>query len=350
MVHKWLHRRAYGLIAVLLLLGVGLLPILWAHGDTLGSRKLQLSNNTVNALTEYTLTFGGQTASTVGSIRLQFCANDPLIGLPCTIPTGFAVNNATLTAQSGMGGFSIDTGNTTANVLVLTRTPGPSVPGNSSYTLTGVKNPDTPASYYVRLETFASNNASGSNIDYGGLAFAIASPITITAQVPPYMLFCVASKMPNLSCDTASGDFIDFGNLSAARTVSDVTKILVATNAENGYNVRAVGTTLTSGNNTIPALATADFSRIGISQFGLNLVANGTPSIGANPDGAGSGTVAANYSVSDKYRFVSGEVIAGGSGVEDYRRYTVSYVVNVAKSQEPGVYVSTMTFVSLANF
>jgi hypothetical protein len=341
---------ALGCSIVLLVAVVGLFGEWGASGVTLGARSLQLSDSRPSAQADYIVAFTGQTAGSVGSVRVQFCVNDPLIGTPCTAPAGFDVSAAVLSSQSGMGGFSIDAGNTTTNVLVLTRPPAPSVPGNSTYTLTGVTNPSAEASYYVRLETFASIDATGANTDHGGMAFAIGSPVTVSTVVPPYMLFCAASNMPDLSCGTASGNSIDFGDFSTTSTRTGQTRLLIATNAEFGYNISVIGTTLTSGNNVIPAVTGGDFSRIGTSQFGLNLAANTTPPTGAGPQGPGAGTPAPGYGAANVYRFNSGEAIATGTGVEDLHRFTVSYVVNISQSQPPGVYVSTLTYVSLANF
>jgi hypothetical protein len=340
---------ALGLTAVLLFTAAGPLRVWLAHGDRLGARSVQLSESRASSTATYNLSFTGQSGGTVGSIRAQFCANDPLIGTSCTPPAGFDVSGAALASQTGMTGFTIDPVDTTTNTLVLTRVPGAAPAGNSAYTLTGVTNPSTEGSYYIRLETFASIDASGGNVDYGGLAFAIGNALNVSTYVPPYLLFCAGTTLQPYDCSTASGDYIDFGEFSASKTSTGQTKMLVATNAD-GYTIRVMGTTLTSGNNEIPALATNDVSRTGISQFGLNLRANATPQTGSNVQGAGSGVVASNYNTTDFYRFNSGEIVASSPVADDYRLYTASYVVNISKQQPPGVYISTITYVGLANF
>lgn len=347
-LHK--HHLALGLVAVLLFTVAGPLRVWFAHGDELGRRSLQLSDSQASATANYVLSFDGQSGGTVGSVRAQFCSNDPLIGYPCTAPSGFDVSNATLAAQTNMTGFSIDAADTTANVLVLMRTPGAAPSGNSTYTLSGVTNPDTAGSYYVRLETFASTDASGGHVDYGGLAYAIGSSVSISTVVPPYLLFCTGVTIQPYDCGTATGDYIDFGNITPNKTSSGHTQLLVATNAVDGYTTRVVGTTLTSGNNTIPALTSPDVSRTGVSQFGLNLRANATPPMGSNVRGNGSGTVASSYNKPDFYQFNSGDIVASSPVPDEYRLYTASYIINISKNQPSGVYVSTITYVTLANF
>lgn len=347
-LHK--YHLALGLVAVLLFAVAGPLRIWMAQGARLGTRSLQLSDSTASVQANYVLSFDGQSGATVGSVRAQFCSNDPLIGYPCTAPSGFDISHATLASQTGMTGFSIDAADTTANVLVLSRAPAAAPAGNSTYTLTGVTNPNTAGSYYVRLETFASTDASGGDVDYGGLAFAIGTGVSISTTVPPYLLFCTGVTIQPYDCSTATGDYIDYGELSATQTSTGHTQFLVATNAKNGYTTWVTGTTLTSGNNVIPALSTGDVSRPGVSQFGLNLRANSTPPMGNDVQGSGGGMVAAAYDTPDFYRFNSGDIVASSLSADDYRLYTASYVVNISKDQPPGVYVSTITYVTLANF
>lgn len=344
------HQVTILLSAALLFLVAGPLQFWHVSGASLGARSLQLSDNNPGAMASYALTFAGQSAGTVGSIRAQFCSNDPLIGTSCTAPNGFDLSGATLTAQSGMTGFSIDGTNTTANVLVLTRAPGASVPGDASYTLTGVINPSTAGSFFVRVETFASTDASGSSTDYGGLALTTGAPISVSATVPPFLLLCTGTSIQPYDCSTATGDYINFGDFTPLSTKTGQTQALLATNAANGYTLSALGTTLTSGNNTIAQMSANDVSRLGVSQFGLNLRANTTPLTGQNPQGPGLGSASPDYDTPDFYRFNSGEVIASSTVPEDYRLYTVTYIVNVSSSQSPGIYVTTLTYIALANF
>jgi hypothetical protein len=220
----------------------------------------------------------------------------------------------------------------------------------SSYTLDNVVNPSADGSYYIRLQTFSSDDASGAETDHGGLAFAINAQVSITAKVPPYLLFCGGVSIPSFDCDTAAGDYINFGNLSSASTSSAQAQLLIATNAGNGYAIDYGGTTLTSGNNIIPALNVADVSRPGVSQFGINLAANQDPAIGLNQQGPGAGSVAPAYAQPNLYKFLANDVVATSTGTSDYTRYTVSYVANISKTQPAGVYASTLTYVALANF
>ncbi len=200
------------------------------------------------------------------------------------------------------------------------------------------------------MQTFGSTDASGPENDHGGLAISINSPIQVSATVPPYLLFCSGLTISNLDCNTASGNYLNLGNFTSSSTSNGQSQMLLATNAQSGYNVQVYGSTLTSGNYIINAILSPDISRPGSSQFGLNLVANQTPSIGADPQGPGSANVAPGYNQPNFFQFISGSTLAGSSVADNLREFTLSYIANIPSNQQVGVYVATLTFVGLANF
>lgn len=339
-----------GLIAVLLLPAVGPLRISSVSAANLGLRELHIADAEAGATTTYKIRMSGQSAGIVGSVRLQLCTNDPFPSTPCTAPAGADFTSGTLINQTGMTGFSIDP-STTANELVLTRVPAASVPGLVTFEISGVVNPTNAGAYFGRLETFASTDATGANHDGSGLAFDIQlANLSVKSVVPPYLLFCVGNTIQPYDCNTAQGNYVDFGELSSTKTSTGHTQFLVATNADFGYTIRALGTTLTSGINTIDPLGAQDVSRIGVSQFGLNLRANSTPPTGSDVQGSGVGVVAAGYNTPNYYKFVPGDVLVSSLDPDYFRLFTVSYVVNVSRTQSPGVYVSTLQYVALASF
>jgi hypothetical protein len=319
---------------------------------TFPSRSVKLSDNLVSATAQYEFSFIVTTAGQhVNSIRFQFCSNTPLIGDTCVAPVGFDASGATIASQSGNVGFSIDTVDSTGNVIVLTRPPTVASVGMSTVEFSGIVNPSSSGSYYSRVETFGSADATGTHMDYGGLAYNVVDAgVSISTYVPPFLLFCNGITITGFDCSTATGDYVDFGELSTTQARTGSTQFLVATNAGDGYTVSMDGTTMTSGSNVINALSSSDVSRPGTSQFGVNLRKNTDPSIGQNVSGPGAATVTTNYNTPNRYRFISGEPIVSSVSSSDYRKFTVSYVVNVPHGQTPGIYVSSMTFDCLASF
>ena len=340
---------------LLLATAAPLLVVTWhiltppVYGAQLGKRQLQISNSVSSATNVYRLGFDLSTPGPLGSVVVQFCSNSPFVDDPCTAPTGMNVAAATISAQSGQTGFSIATG-TNSNQLVLSRSVAVSTVGAVSYTFLNVVNPNSAGSYYAKVQTFATTDGTGPAGDYGGIAFNINSDLTISAEVPPYLTFCTAVSIPILSCASASGDYINFGELSSTRASLGTSQLLSATNAKTGYNVTLTGTTLLSGSNAINALAARDVSRPGTAQFGLNLRANASPGGGGDPSGPGLGGPVNNYNLPNFYQFVPGDIVIAASKPDDLRLYTASYVVNVPKSQAAGVYVSTVTYICLGNF
>ncbi|HWB38914.1 MAG TPA: hypothetical protein VG604_01615 [Candidatus Saccharimonadales bacterium] len=321
-----------------------------AYGANLAQRSLQLVDDSTGVTTSYQLSFSVVTAGMLGSVVAEFCSNDPLVGTPCTVPPGLDVSQAVIAQQNGLTGFTVSNASTT-NKLILTRTPAAASPGAAYYKLNHVVNPNSAGSYYVRLYTYATDDASGPASDYGGIAFEISnSKVTITAEVPPYLIFCTGVTISGNNCANASGDFIDLGNLSPSHSSTGTSQMLVTTNAAGGYSVTSGGTTLSSGNNEIKALASGDLSRPGTAQFGLNLTSNSAPSVGHNPAGPGTGQPVSGYNQSNTFRFGDGDIIVANPKPDNTRVYTVSYLANVPSTQPPGVYVTTLTYVCLADF
>ncbi len=332
----------------------GARPFFAAHVSAayMGTRSLTISNSKAGANgVDYDVLFTTVTPSSVGSIEIQFCSNSTIVIDPCQAPVGFDATGAVLTNQTGtnMTGFSIS-GSSTANDVILTRPAAGAGAVTAEYIFNGVINPSAEGSYYVRVNTFPTIDASGPLTDHGGMAFSINNPFDVAVTVPPYLLFCVGITVSGTDCTTASGDFIDLGNLSAASTSKGQSQMVVATNGKTGFNITANGTTLESGNNTIPAMNVAAPITVGTSQFGINLRSNSNPAVGANPSGPGTGVPSINYNTPNQFHYADGDVVVSKNIPEDLRKYTVSYIVNVGTSQAVGIYASTFTYVATANF
>jgi hypothetical protein len=296
----------------------------------------------------YKVTAGLPTAATVGSLRIQFCSNTALVDDACVAPFGFDALNAALGSQTGAGGFTLST-SSTINELVLTRPPAFQPSATGAYTFTNITNPSATGSYYARVFTYSSSDGTGPYIDAGGLAFAIDPSLALSAEVPPYLTFCVGESITNFDCTTATEAFSDLGDLNPNLTSAAQTQMLVATNASNGYSAWVTGPPMTSGNNVLSAM-TGGTPQKGTPQFGLNLRANTSPSVGQEPSGPGAGTVTAPYAQLNHFRYASGDTIVTSPVPDDFRKYTISYIVNVAANQPGGVYSTTLTYVCLANF
>jgi hypothetical protein len=352
MTLKKLHYTLQFRLLVVLIVIVSLVlihAVISVSALQLRDRELMISSSSPNAVANYEFSYNTGNLGLIQTVRFQFCANDPLIDTACVTPTGLDVSNANLTAQSGDIGFSIDP-RTSANELIISRPPFSSGGQLSTYSFNNIKNPSDEASYYVRIQTFEDSDLTNPANNYGGLAYAITQEINVTAVVPPYLLFCVGVTVNGMDCDNVVGNYVDFGEFSSRQASRGSTQMLAATNAIGGYGLWLSGIPLTSGTNIIPGLVGADVSRPGTSQFGLNLRANSSPQGGSDVLGSGVGQPTNGYNQPNFYRFNSGDMVAASPKPDYARKYTSSYMVNVAKGQSPGVYVSTLTYIALGSF
>jgi hypothetical protein len=290
------------------------------------------------------------TNATLGSVQILFCSNSPLVSEPCTAPAGLDATAAVLDFQSGNTGFSISN-LSNANTVILTRT---AIAGNNldnTYQFDNIVNPSTLGTYYVRLTIYPTTDASGPFTVGGGIALSTTSKLTVNSIVPPFLEFCSAIVIVNHDCANTSGNYVLFSSLSSTQTSSGASEFTVATNAGNGYAVTVQGDTLRSGIIPIPALSSPTVSLIGVSQFGLNLRTNSVPQVGSDPFGnGGSGVISARYDIPNQFTFNSGDIVLSSATVSDFETYEVSYMANVSSNQAPGFYVTTISFICLANF
>jgi hypothetical protein len=319
--------------------------------STLPSRFIQISDprpsqTNVNYTVGYSITGVGYT---VGSFTLLFCSNTPLIGQPCTPPPGLDVSTATIINQTGITDFSIAPG-ATANSLLFTRTAAFVGPTVIEVELSGITNPSAVGTYFGRLQTYVAEDGTGSAITEGGVTFVINNPVNVSTEVPPYLSLCVAITLPGYLCSGATGNFIDFGELSTNETKIGTSQFLVATNAGSGFVVYITGLPPTSGNNVIPGMNSRASSQTGTSQFGFNLRDNSNPDVGTDPVGTGTGVIAADYNVPNEFKFVSGQTIVSSNTTTADKKFTAAYIINVSSNQRPGVYNTTLLYIALATF
>lgn len=319
-----------------------------AKAAPLSSRSVDVGSSIVSANTNHFFQFTFPGVASVGSIEFEYCTNSPQIDAPCSAPAGLDLTGATLTAQNGETGFSIDA-SSSSNRLVLTRAPSMTSAIPASYNFTNIINQSTPnQTAYVRIATYGSSDATGPVIDEGAVAYATVNLINVSGFVPPYLTFCVGVTVA-LNCSSATGSQLSFGELSKTSPNAVSSQFSVATNDPTGYSTTIVGTTMTSGNNIIPALATPAGSQPGVSQFGINLVGNANPSIGANPAGVGTGTPSPNYSTPNQFSF-NNNVVALSPLPTEFTAFTVSYLANVSTAQPAGVYTTTLTYITTVSF
>lgn len=365
---------------VIVLLFATILPALIptnASAAQITTRSLTLQANGANGgsapgvASNHYFQFTQPGGSTIGSIQFEYCttAANSVATPACVAPTGLDLTSSTLGAETGVTGFTKN--NIAVNSVYLGRAPaaiGTNVA--TTYRLDGVINPTAVngETFFVRITTYATNNATGGSTDAGNVAAATNRPIVITGTMPESLVFCTGESIGlNVGvpdCSTVTTGSITFDQLfSPVDTSSTQSQMAASTNAGAGYSITVNGSTLTSGANTISAMNTAAVGVRGTSQFGLNLklntVTTTTVARGIEVAPAANGTnykgqAFTGYEVADTFKFTSGDPVAksdnGGAGGTDAQIFTVSYIANVPGSQPAGTYTSTLTYICTPTF
>ena len=313
--------------------------------------------------------FSIPSTTAVGSVKFEYCTTASVTA--CVTPAGLVSTSATLNAQpTGTTGFTagVTAVNTTNGAPYISRT-AVNAAGTMSVQLNTITNPTAAnTTFFVRISTYASTNATGAPVDTGTVAASTATQIVLTGTMPESLIFCVGESITATSgipdCTTATAGLISFNQLfSPTDTATARSQFAASTNAAAGFSVTVNGPTLTSGSNTIPAMNTATTGVRGTGQFGMNLklntTATSTTAVGAEitlpSDGTNlKGQATTGYNTADTFKFTTGDVVAnsanGGAGPTNAQIYTSSYVVNVAGNQASGTYTSTLTYICTATF
>lgn len=314
------------------------------------------------------------TDGNVGSIKFEYCT---LAGGTCTVPTGLHTDSGStaLGTESGATGWTLDKTTNGAPFLHKTAT---NIPAATlvSYQLLNVTNPTSITNpptvpnqtFFVRISTYASEDATGTAIDRGTVAASTTQSIDLTGTMPESLIFCTGAQIGKTAdvpdCAKATSGAIEFNQLfSPTDTASATSQMSASTNAGAGYTITVHGTTLTSGSNTVAAMNTVDASKKGVSQFGMNLklntIASTTVPVGAEVDVASNGTnyrgrALTGYEAVDRFKYATTDPVADSGfnalGGSDAQIFTVSYIVNVPGSQPAGTYTTTLTYICTPTF
>ncbi len=309
----------------------------------------------------------------IGSVKFEYCTS---AAGTCTPPTGLSATAATFGNETGSAVTGFSKLSSTANEFIATRVAA-SVTANALVVLqlNAVTNPSaTNQSFFVRVTTYSGTDGSTGPIDSGVVTASTATQIVLTGIMPESIIFCTGATV-SVNCTSSTAGTIDFNQLFSPTDTSTATSQMAAsTNAANGYVITVNGPTMTSGSNTIPAMAAQAAPTVGTSQFGMNLRAN-TAGVAASfpgtsaditvaSDGSGlKGQAFTGYQTIDQFKYASGDTVANSAnngsgpgtvdntpGPTNSQVYTASYIVNVAGNQLAGTYVSTLTYICTATF
>lgn len=133
----------------------------------------------------------------------------------------------------------------------------------------------------------------------------------------------------------------NLGVLSVDKTATKTSIIKIRTHMSDGYTLQIVGDPPKYDSYTLATPSTPTASMPGTEQFGINLVANTTPEVGADPEQVPSGEFSFGYAMEDyaepnKFMYRSGDVVAMSEAESGITEFTVSMIVNVSNQTPAG--------------
>ena len=154
---------------------------------------------------------------------------------------------------------------------------------------------------------------------------------------------------------------VDLGNLDTLATGTGSGVFWVRTYLSSAYVVQTMSNPPTSeGGRVLAAKTSLGVPIPGTEEFGINLVDNSSPDIGANsfnvPDNTfADGTVEPGYNTANQFKYGVGDIIArsaatAGNQATGRTDYTISYIANVSAITPAGTYVMPHDIVVTGTF
>jgi hypothetical protein len=171
----------------------------------------------------------------------------------------------------------------------------------------------------------------------------------------PYLQFIVTSSSTSL------------GVLSTTSVATATGTFSVRDYLSQGYIIETASPPPASATHTLTALSTSSLSSPGTEQFGMNLIANTSPAIGANPvqepssvfsfgtvaagaPGPNGTSVATGYSTANYFKYQNGDIIAASNQSSGETDYTISYITNISNTTPAGAYTFNQVLIALPTY
>lgn len=135
----------------------------------------------------------------------------------------------------------------------------------------------------------------------------------------------------------------NLGTLTTQKTATKTTTVKVRNYLSGGYVLQIVGDPPKYNGHALETSDTPAQSVPGTEQFGINVVANTNPTVGANPvqvptDKTSYGVANDNYNSPNLFMFHSGDDVAHSTKSSGETDYTISMIVNISSGTPAGHY------------
>lgn len=147
---------------------------------------------------------------------------------------------------------------------------------------------------------------------------------------------------PTLEMIVSAGES-NLGVLTTEHTATKITTIKIRNYLSGGYILQIIGDSPKFNGHTLATPTEPTVSKPGTEQFGMNIVANTTPNVGANPvqepaDKGVFGEAEPGYATTNMFKYASGDVFARSVQNSGGTDYTISMIVNISSSTPSGRY------------
>lgn len=147
----------------------------------------------------------------------------------------------------------------------------------------------------------------------------------------------------------------NLGTLTTESTATKTTSVKVRSYLSGGYTLQITGEPPKFEGHLLTTPTEPIQSMPGTEQFGINVVANTTPNVGANPvqvpaDQQAFGVADDLYKIPNKFMYQSEDVVARGVTDTGRTDYTISMIVNISSSTPAGKYTGDFAAVVMPAF
>lgn len=210
----------------------------------------------------------------------------------------------------------------------------------------GIASADTSSStnYKVTETQFGSgSNLKSCSTSYCG-KISIGDNVVGSASSAHYKAQFGANtdNVPLLEVITEDGDQ-NLGILDSDHTATATRIVKVRTYLSSGYTIQVAGETPSQGTHALTPISDPSTSHQGAEQFGINLVANNAPSVGADPvqvpnNQTSFGYVTDDYASANLFKYINGDIVAKSDSSTGETDYTISLIINVSNTTPSGHY------------
>jgi hypothetical protein len=161
-------------------------------------------------------------------------------------------------------------------------------------------------------------------------------------------------NVPLLEVITEAG-IQNLGVLDTEHTATATRIVKVRNYLSKGYIIQLAGEPPSQGTHALTGITEPSTSHQGAEQFGVNLVANTAPSVGADPIQVPSnvisfGYVADDYVTQNLFKYINGDIVAKSDSSTGETDFTISMIINVSNTTPAGRYGGSLSAIVVPTY